>query len=98
MVVQRLADEVADHAAAHRPVRQRIERGVGEDRAGDRADPTERDLVAGKRLAGQRVADDRADARQIAAPPGFGRDRERLEPGRVVPRALIVRRRRTACS
>ena len=85
---QRLADIVAGDAA-HGPVRQRVRRVV-QDRKGDRADPGNRNLVAGKRQVGGRIPDRRGDAREIAAAPRLRCDRDRLGSRGVEARALIV--------
>ena len=87
---QRFADEVAGDAARHRAIRQRVVGGVVQERARHRADAVERNLVAGERQPGPRVANRGGHARQVAAPPRFGRERGRAEAGRVLPRALVV--------
>src|SRR5207249_12314642 len=76
--------------AADAAVRQRIERGVAEDGPGDGADPAGGDDVARERLAGQRVANHGAEAREVAVAPRRRRHRRGLGPGCVVPGALII--------
>ena len=85
----RLAHVVAGDTA-HVPVRQRVVRGVVQDRERRRADAAERDLVAGERLPGERVPDRGRDARQVAVAPGLGRDRGGREARGVLARALVV--------
>jgi hypothetical protein len=86
---QRVADEVAGDAA-HISIGKRIERGISQDGARDRADTARRDLVTREGLSRQRVANGCADARQIAAAPGIGCDRNGLGSRGIETRALVV--------
>ena len=66
-----VADIVAGDAG-DATVGKGIQRGVAEDRRGDRADAGRRDLVASERDACPRIPHG-AEARKVAAAPGFGR-------------------------
>ena len=87
---QRVADEIAADTAADGPIRERVERRVAEECTSGRADPAGGYLVARERLSGERVANDGAHARQIAATPFSRRHRDRLGSRRVEPDALVV--------
>ena len=87
---ERVADEIAAHAAGNGPVGQRVQRRVAEDRASDRADARPGNLIARERHASQRIANGRSRAREIAAAPRGRCNRDRFGTWRVEPSALII--------
>ena len=86
---QRLAHVITGHAR-DRPVRQRVQIRVVEQRGGNRADAAGRNLVAREDRTGDGILDRRGHARKVSAAPCFRRHRDRLGPGRVEPRPLVV--------
>ena len=63
------ANEVTDDAAGHSAVRNGKQRGIAENASGDRADPTDGNLIACERHPRQRIFEGAGQNRQVALAP-----------------------------